>query len=124
MTLFQRYILNGLFATGVHYAVLVVNMELLSMPSAGAANAVAALFGIGASFLGNRIFVFRATQSAMPAQALRFFALYAVIAALHGAILFLWSDLGGYPYSMGFALATVVQFLLSYVGNKMLVFRK
>jgi len=124
MTLFQRYILNGLAATAVHYAVLVVNMDLLQMPSAGLANALAAIFGISASFLGNRIFVFRASDAPMPTQAFRFFALYAVIALVHGAILLLWSDIAGYSYSTGFVIATVVQFMLSFMGNKNLVFRR
>lgn len=124
MTLFQRYIVNGLAATAVHYTMLVFNMEVLAMPSAGVANAIATLFGIATSFLGNRIFVFQETEAQIGAQAMRFVALYSVIALIHGFVVFLWSDIAGYAYSTGFVLATVIQFILSYIGNKFVVFRK
>lgn len=124
MTEFQRYVLNGLAATAVHYAVLMINMDLLNMPSAGIANLIAACFGIAASFLGNRYFVFAGTSAPLHNQAAKFVLLYGVIAIIHGGILYLWTDLAGLPYSWGFLLATVVQFLCSYLGNKLVVFVK
>ena len=54
-----RYIVNGLFATAVHYGVLTFCLTVLQLPSAGVANLIAAVFGITASFFGSRYFVFR-----------------------------------------------------------------
>ncbi|HHW4681225.1 MAG TPA: GtrA family protein, partial [Xylella taiwanensis] len=54
-----RYLLNGLFATAVHYTILRFNMEVLDLHLAGLANGIAAVFGITVSFIGNRYFVFR-----------------------------------------------------------------
>lgn len=119
-----RYVLNGLVATGVHYSVLAFNLHALGVPSAGLANFVAAMFGIATSFIGNRYFVFsEGTQSAWHGQAARFIVLYAAIAVLHGGVMWLWADHFGQDYRIGFLLATVMQFVLSYAGNKLLVFK-
>ena len=45
-----RYIVNGVVATAVHYAVLRFNLGVLHIPSAGLANLIAAGFGIMTSF--------------------------------------------------------------------------
>ena len=118
-----RYGVNGVVATGVHYGVLVFMLEQLEARSAGLSNMVAAVFGISASFLGNRYFVFRKTHAAIWRQVWRFSVLYGVIAIVHGVILFLWTDLYQLDYTIGFLLATIVQFASSYVGNRLLVFR-
>lgn len=117
-----RYILNGLFATGVHYSILTLNLQVLEFTYAGVANLIAGAFGISTSFLGNRYFVFKKTDQSFTQQAWKFCILYLVIALVHGAILFVWSDLFGRDYRIGFLIATAIQFLASYVGNKLLVF--
>lgn len=117
-----RYLVNGLLATAIHYGVLSFNIKVLGMPSAGMANFFAAWFGIAASFIGSRFFVFRKRSTPWGPQAIRFLALYASIACLHGLLLFVWTDVFQLNYSVGFLLATVLQTLLSYVGNKLLVF--
>ena len=117
-----RYSINGVVATGVHYACLVFLLEQAQVPSAGAANMMAAVVGISASFLGNRYFVFRSTQTAMGRQIVRFSMLYSLIALVHGAILFSWTDLYQFNYSTGFLVATGIQFALSYAGHRFLVF--
>ncbi|MCB1505284.1 MAG: GtrA family protein [Hyphomicrobiaceae bacterium] len=119
---FIRYVINGIVATSVHYCVLTFNLVTLALPSAGLANLIASMFGIATSFLGSRFFVFRKHDMPMTAQALKFGALYATIAVLHGGILLLWTDTLEQDYRIGFLIATFVQFLLSYVGNKFLVF--
>lgn len=118
----MRYIANGLVATVVHYGVLTFNLHVLAMPSAGAANLVAAIFGITASFLGSRYFVFNKAEGAMLPQALKFSGLYGAIAVLHGSVLLVWTDWLGFDYRIGFLIATAFQVSLSYVGNKKLVF--
>lgn len=117
-----RYIVNGLAATAIHFGVLSFCLEVLRLPSAALANLVAATFGISASFLGSRYFVFRRPDEPMARQAARFGALYAGIAVLHALVLALWTDLGGLDYRVGFLLATGLQVVLSYWGNKRLVF--
>ena len=119
-----RFIVNGLFATGVHFAVLSFNLKVLGFESAGLANLCAAVAGISASFLGNRFFVFAAAEpQPLFMQANKFSGLYGAIAVLHGAVLWLWSDRLGLDYRLGFLLATGMQVSLSYLGNKLLVFR-
>lgn len=117
-----RFVINGLVATTVHFGVLSFNLKVLGIPSAGVANFIAAWFGIAASFIGSRFFVFRQAEAPWLKQALRFLALYASIACLHGLLLFVWTDTFHLNYTSGFALATVLQTALSYLGNKLLVF--
>ena len=116
------YAINGLVATAVHYGVLTFNVEVLSIPYAGPANLIAAVFGITSSFLGSRYFVFRTVEEPMLTQAMKFSGLYSAIAILHGFVLLLWTDIMSYSYSIGFLIATLIQFLLSYLGNKKWVF--
>ena len=71
-----RYILNGLFATSIHYIALTINIEIYDMKSAGIANFIAAIFGISVSFLGNRYYVFRSRNKPLVYQSIMFFGLY------------------------------------------------
>ena len=118
-----RYVVNGVVATGVHFGVLSFNLHALRIESAGLANLIAAAFGITVSFLGSRYFVFPAKKDGLIAQAAKFSSLYALIALLHGAILFIWTDYLGFDYRVGFVIATGAQTILSYLGNKFLVFK-
>ncbi|MBS0641498.1 MAG: GtrA family protein [Proteobacteria bacterium] len=123
-TLWQlvRYIVNGVVATLVHYGVLRAGLEVLHLPSAGLANFIAAIFGITVSFAGSRYYVFRRADAPILRQAARFGALYAAIACVHALILFVWTDLCGLDYTLGFGIALVVQVVGSYFGNRYLVF--
>jgi putative flippase GtrA len=123
MTYLFRYILNGLVATAVHYSVLTVNVELIRIPSAGLSNLIASIAGITTSFLGSRYYVFRQTGESLWRQGVRFSILYGLIALLHGSVLFLLSDLLKVDYRVGFLIATILQVILSYYGNRILVFR-
>lgn len=118
----SRYLINGLVATAGHFATLYFGIEVLQLGSAGLSNALASVVGITLSFLGNRYLVFRQNGQTITAQAMRFVALYALIAVLHGAVLYLWSDRLGLPYQSGFVLAVALQIVLGYVVNKYLVF--
>ncbi|MCP3720359.1 GtrA family protein [Paraburkholderia sp. CNPSo 3281] len=117
-----RYVINGLFATAVHYSVLTFNLKVLHFPSAGAANLVAAIFGIAASFIGSRYFVFQNREGSIVSQAIKFSGLYLAIAALHGLVLTCWTDWLRLDYRIGFLVASFMQMSLSYFGNKRLVF--
>lgn len=118
-----RYLVNGVIATLVHYAVLSLNLGLFGFRSAGLANFVAALFGIGASFLGSYLYVFPTARGRVVSRLVLFGGLYGLIAVLHGLLLWLWTDLCGADWRTGFVLATAVQMSISYLGNKHVVFR-
>jgi len=118
-----RYVINGLLATVVHFSVLTFNLKILVVSSAGLANLIAALFGITASFLGSRYFVFKGHNEHIARQAVKFGLLYACIAFLHGIVLFVWTDMYKFDYRIGFLFATALQVMISYVGNKVLVFK-
>lgn len=118
-----RYVINGLVATGVHFAVLTLLVEVVHVPSKGVANLLAASVAIVASFLGNRYFVFSATQARASGQLWRFVLLYAAIALINGGLMALWSDLLKFDYRVGFVLISIIQFILSFLGNRLLVFK-
>ena len=118
-----RYLINGLAATAVHFAVLTFNLQVLAWGSAGIANLVAAVFGITASFLGSRYFVFQGSVEPLLKQIYRFIFLYAAIALLHGALMYVWADHYRLNYIAGFVVATGMQVLCSYWGNKRMVFK-
>ena len=75
------------------------------------------------SYLGNRNHVFRSRRphaDTLP----RFLALYGLVALLHAAVLAVWTDLLRLDYGAGFLLATAGSLALTYVGNKLVVFRQ
>jgi putative flippase GtrA len=119
---FARYLVNGVAATLVHYGVLTLLVEVVRVPSAGLANFLAAIVGIMASFIGSRYFVFRAQDGDWRSQAQRFAVVYAILAVVHAAVLFAWTDQLGYDFRIGFGLATGLQMTISFLANKLLVF--
>ena len=108
-----KYIVNGLVATLLHYIILSTNLNILNFKSAGLANLIAALFGITASFIGSRYYVFKKIQENIFMQASKFCLLYSLIAIIHGLILFIWSDIYDFDYRIGFIIAIMIQFILS-----------
>lgn len=118
-----RYAINGVFATGVHYLALCVGMEVIGIPSAGAANILAATIGIATSFIGSKYYVFNKHHEPIHEQMAKFAALYGLIALVHGGVLALITDIGGFDYRIGFVLATGLQVVLSYSGNQRFVFK-
>jgi putative flippase GtrA len=118
-----RFVANGLIATAIHFVVLNLNISAFKMHSAGMANFFAALVGITASFVGNRYYVFRGKKQPLGAQTGKFILLYGTLAVLQGAILFLWTDCFKLDYRLGFVLAVTLQVVISFFGNKRLVFK-
>lgn len=121
---FSRFVINGLAATAIHFMVLSLLVEVLHVASKGAANALAALCGIAASFAGNKWFVFAASRGHAGGQAVRFLLLYGALALLSGGLMALWSDLGGFDYRIGFVLISGIQLVCSFLGNRLLVFKQ
>lgn len=118
-----RYLVNGVVATAVHYGILKFNIEVLHIPLAGIANAIAAVFGITVSFLGSRYFVFAGRPGSIARQGTLFVAVYAAIALLHALVMYVWSDWLGNDYRIGFLLATGMQMAFSFLANKFWVFK-
>ena len=119
-----RFGVNGSVAAAAHFAALWFNLRVLEMPSAGVANLCAAIVGITASFVGSRYFVFRRAAENIVRQAAKFGLLYASAAALHGGVLYLWTDLAGLDYRGGFTIALLLQIVLAYYGNARIVFKR
>lgn len=116
-----RFVINGVVATAVHYTTLVVLMEFVELASAGLANALAAIVGITASYIGNYKQVFR-SNAAHSATLPRFLGVYAAVAGLHGVALAIWTDLFGFRYHLGFVIATGLSVALTFMANRWLVF--
>ena len=119
-----RYTINGILATLVHFAVLSFNLKIIGLSSAGVANFIAAFFGIAASFLGSRYFVFQEHTEPFLKQAAKFAGLYAAIVVLHGFVLYIWTDQLLMDFRYGFLIAAGLQVILTYFGNKNMVFNK
>jgi len=121
--LFVRFVINGVAATVCHYLALYFQLEVLGVQSAGLANLFAAALGIGISFIGNRLFVFRMQDKVFARQAGKFLLVYGLLAGYHALFLYVWTDLFYLDYRIGFLLCTAVQTVLSFVFNKTFVFR-
>ena len=119
----QRYLLNGAVATATHFFVLTTLVTVAELKSYGLANALASIFGIFVSFLGNRFYVFAVSETPLNKQLAKFLILYLATATLHGFVVFIWSDVYALHYQIGFLIATAWQVVLGYAGNKHLVFR-
>jgi|SRR5688572_66352 putative flippase GtrA len=113
---FGRYLLVGLLATAIHYALLVALVELT-----GAAAAPSAAFGAAcgalAAYAGNRRFTF--AGGAVHAQALpRFLAVAALGAAANGAIVWTGKEIVGMHYLAAQVVATTVVMWSGFVLNR------
>jgi putative flippase GtrA len=83
----------------------------------------ASVFGIASSFLGNRYFVFHNSDEPFNKQITRFIALSVTLAVVHGFVMYISTDVYGSDYRISFLLATVIQTILSFLGNKIMVFK-
>jgi len=117
------YVINGFIATCVHYFFLWLQVETLHLHCFACANFFAALLGVCASFLGNKFFVFKGSETSFQRQLTSFFILYGFLAIVHSFIVFLFVDIVGFNYNYGFLVATLMQFIFSYWGNKKIVFK-
>ena len=119
---FSLFIINGLFATSVHFISLffLVNFSTLNY---GFSNFYAFLCGSISSFLGNKFIVFKVTKnSKIFLQILKFSFLYLFLAIGHGIALYWWSDINSYNYIIGFILIALFNLFISFSFNKYLIF--
>lgn len=88
------------------------------------ANIIACWFGVLVSFLGNKYIVFKSVSGNFSGQFFHFFTFYFLVAIVHGAFIYVWSDFNGYNYRVGFLIATAMQVLITYNYNRILIFKK
>ena len=114
---FLWYTLAGGLATAVHYAVLLVLVEVFSFPAASSA-AFGALCGAVISYLINRHVTFQGTavghQQAVP----RFILIALAGATLNGALVWTGVHLLAWHYLAAQALATILVLALTYRINR------
>lgn len=116
----SRYVINGACVSLAHYIALVICINLIDI--AGIANLMASVVGIICSFFGCRLYVFKQKRDIL-SQFSKFISLYTIIALLHGSVMFLWTDVGKFDFRIGFLIATSIQMVITFAGNKTLVFK-
>jgi putative flippase GtrA len=116
MPAFGRYLLVGLMATGIHYALLVALVELAGAAPAPAAILGAACGALGA-YAGNRRYTFAAASA--HGQALpRFLAVAALGAVTNGAIVWAGTSVLGMHYLAAQVVATSLVVWGGFVLNR------
>ena len=117
-----RFIINGLIATLIHFLILYMCVNLLVISYDGISNFIGAIFGTIYSFLGNKFFVFKSKNNSIFREGFRFLILYSLMALNHGIFLYIWSDLIGKDFIIGFFIITILNTFLSFFYNKRKVF--
>ncbi|MBC7958063.1 MAG: GtrA family protein [Cytophagales bacterium] len=117
---FFRYGLVGGFATAVHYAVLVLCVEVFQWP-AYFGSGVGAVVGAQVAFFGNRRFTFAHDGALGPAWFK--FQGTALLGALVGMVVVAASVQAGWHYLIGQVLATLTSLVLTFAVNRAWTFR-
>jgi len=117
---FLRYGLIGGFATAVHYAVLVLCVEVFNWP-AFIGSGTGAVVGAQVAFFGNRHFTF-AHRGALSPTWVKFQGT-AVLGALVGMGVVALAVRIGWHYLMGQVIATLVGLVLTFAVNRAWTFR-
>ena len=115
-----RYGLTGAFATAVHYAVLIVWVEVFGWPAFIGAG-LGAIVGAQVAFFGNRRFTFAHDGAIAPAWAK--FQGTAVLGALLGMAVVALGVRWGWHYLAAQVLATLLGMLLTFAINRAWTFR-
>lgn len=118
--LFGRYALIGLWATAVHYSVLVALVELW-LTNPGPAAAAGAGSGALAAYIGNRHLTF-ASRTAHLRALPRFLFVAAIGALLSGSIVWSGTTLLRLPYLVPQLLATALVLGGGFVLNRQWTF--
>ena len=114
------YSLVGAFATAVHYALLVLCVEVAGWP-AYAASGFGAVLGAQVAYLGNRVVTF-AHRGAIASSWFKFQAT-ALLGALAGMAIVAGGQRIGIHYVLAQALATLLMLALTYLINRRWTFR-
>jgi putative flippase GtrA len=112
---FGRYLLVGLLATTVHYALLVALVEFAGV-GAGPSAAFGAACGALAAYAGNRRYTFTGSTAHMQALP-RFLAVAALGAVTNGAIVWTGTEVLGVHYLAAQVFATSIVVWGGFVMN-------
>ena len=118
----SRFAVVGVAATAVHYLVIVLLVDGLAWTGPTPATVVGSVFGIATAYLGNALFVFAAIERRHAVHAPRFVVVYLTVMAIHAGMMYLFADLLGLPYTLGFVVATGFSALTTFLANRYLVF--
>tara|TARA_X000001036_G_scaffold438555_1_gene486699 strand:- start:2053 stop:2457 length:405 start_codon:yes stop_codon:yes gene_type:complete len=117
-----KFIINGLFATLVHFLVLLILISFSSL-NYGFSNFIGYIFSITSSFLGNKFFVFKDSNNAHAfTQVIKFIFLYLFLAINSGFALYIWTDINKYNFVIGFLGITALNTIISFMVNKFLIY--
>ncbi len=114
---FFRYVLAGGIATAVHYAVLLLLVEVFAWPAAPSA-ACGALCGAAVSYLVNRYMTFPGTTARHQQAVPRFMLIALAGAALNGGLVWGGVHLLNWHYLAAQAVATLLVLGLSFRLNR------
>ena len=114
---FFWYVLAGGIATAVHYAVLLLMVEVFAFPAAPSA-AFGALCGAAVSYLVNRLVTFPGSGVRHLLAVPRFTLIALAGAALNGALVWVGVHLLSWHYLAAQALATLLVLGLTYRLNR------
>lgn len=116
-----RFVIVGLFATGLQYAILICSVEALDLPApigSGLGFAVSAI----ANYALNYRFTFRSTR-AHSAAVWRFVVIAAVGLLLNYALMLLFAEHWHVPYLLAQILVTGITLIWNFCGNGFWTFR-
>ena len=105
-----KFIINGLFATLVHFFAL-LSLSSFSPLNYGVSNFIGYIFGSISSFLGNKFFVFKPSNN-----------IHTFTQALKFVFLYIWADINKYNFVIGFMGITALNTIISFLVNKFLIF--
>ena len=108
------FLINGAFATFIHYLILFLVFDFFDFFSAGFSSLIASFFGSLISFFGNKFFVFQTSNNSISLQLAKFSSLYIIIALFHGFFLLIWTDRLELNYHAGFILAVTFQIFIGF----------
>ena len=114
---FFLYALAGGIATAVHYAVLLILVEVFALSAAPSA-AFGALCGAAVSYLVNRFVTFPDTRVRHQQAIVRFMLIALAGAALNGALVWAGVHLLSWHYLAAQAVATLLVLGLTYRLNR------
>ncbi|KVG64486.1 GtrA family protein [Burkholderia pseudomultivorans] len=118
---FVRYASVGAIGTAVQYGTtaMLVSLRACEVVVASCAGAIA---GAGVNYLLNYHVTFRAT-GAHCTTALRFFSVAVPGIAINGALMWLLSHRGGWPWLPAQCMSTVIVLVMTYTANSLWTFR-
>ena len=116
------FVLNGVVATVLHYAVFFVCLSLLAVQSPGLCYFAGSIFGTLASFLGNRFVVFASSEGKVLPQFAKFVLTYLAISLFVSLIVNRLSITTDLSSQIILLIGLAIQVSLSFLISKWLIF--